>query len=205
MSSKEHWEKVYATRAADRVGWYTPHLTTSMQWIAELGLDPAEPIIDVGAGASTLPDDLLDAGFEDITLLDISEQALALVHERLSNDAQHVTLLAGAVNDARLPTGKFKLWHDRALFHFLTQSDARENYKNQLCDALQDDGYLLIGVFNRQAPPQCSGLSVKRQSETELSSFFAPQLRLLRKRNETHITPTGLQQAYVYCLFQKST
>lgn len=203
MGNAEHWNEVYATRPADQVGWYKPHLDTSLGWIETLDLEPGAPIIDVGGGASTLVDDLLQKGHCDVTVLDLSARALELARQRLESRAGRVTWLEGDIAETNLPCEKYRLWHDRAVLHFLVEPADREQYRQALLRALQPDGYVIIGVFAPDAPPQCSGLPVQRYSVETLSAFFGSEFELLRQRHEPHFTPSGLEQSYVYCLFRR--
>ena len=205
MGNAEHWNEVYSTRPADRVGWYKPHLDTSLGWIEALDLEPGEPIIDVGGGASTLVDDLLANDHRDVTVIDLSARALELARDRLGPRADRVTWLQGDITDTNLPPGKYRLWHDRAVFHFLIEQGEQQKYREALLRALQPHGCVIIGVFALEAPPQCSGLPVQRYDVETLSAFFGPEFELLRQRHEPHFTPSGLEQGYVYCLFRKTS
>lgn len=203
MSRVEHWEKVYTERAADQVGWYTPHLETSLQWISDLELDPADPIIDVGGGASTLVDDMLSLGRPNLTVLDISSRALAQAQRRLGGRAADVRWLQGDVTEIEMPDEYYGLWHDRAVFHFLVEDEPRMRYRQQLLSALKAGGFLVMGCFAPEAPDKCSGLPVQRYTPEGLDEFFGGAFTLLRQHNEMHVTPGGVEQAYVYCLFEK--
>ena len=199
----EHWQKVYATRPAERLGWYTPQLYTSLEWIKDLNLPPGEPLIDVGCGASTLADDLLDAGFSAITALDVSENALAALRRRLGDRAALVNWVAADITEVELPANTYRLWHDRAVLHFLTDADERSRYRQQICSALCPGGHVIIGVFSPEAPPRCSGLPVHRYALDELVEFLGDAFELVRHKNELHVTPGGVEQAYLYCHFTR--
>jgi len=203
MDEAEHWEQIYASRSCRQVGWYAPHLETSIKWIAELDLAAEDPIIDVGGGASTLVDDLLLAGHKNLTVLELSENAIALSRERLGAKSDSITWLQEDVTQSELPSRHFKLWHDRAVFHFLINPQQQQQYKDALLEALTVDGYFIIGAFDPEAPSQCSGLPVQRYSAEMLCSRFAKDFRLKRHHHEIHRTPSGLEQSYVYCLFQR--
>ncbi len=201
MSRKEHWENVYASKPSNRLGWYKPRLQTSLEWIAALRLDRGAPIIDVGAGASTLIDDLLAEGFSAITVLDIAEPALALLKTRLGDKAAEVNWLCGDITSIELPEDAFALWHDRAVFHFLTEAPDRERYREKLIRALRPDGHLIIGTFAPEAPPKCSGLPVQRYDPDLLSKTLGDEFKLQRHQKEMHVTPGGVEQMYLYCEF----
>jgi len=203
MGEAEHWEQIYASRSCRQVGWYAPHLDTSIKWIAELDLAAEDPIIDVGGGASTLVDDLLLAGHKNLTVLELSENAIAVSRERLGAKSDSITWLQQDVTQSELPSRHFNLWHDRAVFHFLTDPQQQQRYKDALLAALKVDGHFIIGVFDLEAPPQCSGLPVQRYSAEMLCSRFAKEFRLKRHHHEIHRTPSGLEQSYVYCQFQR--
>ena len=203
MNTAEHWEEIYATRTANSVGWYAPHLETSLKWIAELKLAAEDPIIDVGGGASTLVDDLMNSGHRNLTVLELSETAIQLTKERLGKPSASVTWLQGDVTEIELPSRYFSLWHDRAVYHFLIEPELQQKYRNSILKALKVEGYFIIGTFSPDAPPQCSGLPVQRYTSERLSEIFGKAFKLKRYQNEIHYTPSGLEQAYVYCLFQK--
>jgi SAM-dependent methyltransferase len=203
MDKTKHWEKIYATRSVSEVGWYAPHLKTSIEWITDINLAPTDPIINVGGGASTLVDDLLGAGQKNITVLDLSENALAISRERLGALSNSVNWMIGDITKVELPPDHFELWHDRAVFHFLLDPEQWKRYKNTLLGALKEGGYFLIGAFGPDAPAKCSGLPVQRYTVDTLTDFFGNEFELNRHRHEIHRTPSGVEQAYVYCLFQR--
>ena len=203
MGRAEHWQHIYTSRSADRVGWYAPHLETSFEWIADLGLDPGDPIIDVGGGASTLVDDLLEAGHTHLTVLDISHNALEQARRRLREKAKSVSWLQGDITEIELPKNHYRLWHDRAVFHFLTEPSSQQKYRDKMLGALQPGGCVIMGCFAPDAPPECSGLPVQRYTAEALSKTLGGAFALKRQNNEIHTTPSGIKQAYLYCLFQR--
>lgn len=203
MNRRDHWKQVYTTRATDQVGWYAPHLQTSIDWIGELALPADSPIIDIGCGASTLVDDLLEAGYRSITAIDIAEPALCLVRERLGAKSELVNWLAADVTAVQLPDKAYELWHDRAVFHFLTAAEDRKAYRANLLAALRPDGHLIIGTFAPEAPARCSGLPVQRYSEQQLVDELGPDFALVRHAREMHMTPGGVEQMYLYCQFRR--
>ncbi len=204
MGKKKHWQRIYSSGSTDRVGWYTPHLKTSISWINDLDLAADDPVIDIGGGASTLVDDLLDTGHSDISVLDLSARAMSIVKERLGNRASSVSWFQGDVTKTELPSRHFGLWHDRAVFHFLVEPGQRQQYRDKLLDALKAGGYFIIGTFDQDAPPQCSGLPVQRYSVEMLRSVFGEEFKLQRQHKEIHHTPSGVEQSYLYCLFQRT-
>jgi SAM-dependent methyltransferase len=201
---KEHWEQVYSTRPTEKLGWYEPHLLTSFSWITGLSVAIDASIIDVGGGASTLADDLLNAGYRSITLLDISEKALSSIKARLGKKAELITWLEGDITSIDLPTQYYELWHDRAVFHFLTELEQQRKYRDNLLKALKPGGHLIIGTFAPDAPPKCSGLPVQRYSFKQLKSIFGGAFELKRHYKELHITPGGVEQMYLYCHFYRT-
>jgi SAM-dependent methyltransferase len=204
VSQKDHWEQVYSTKSVEKLGWYEPHLQTSLNWIKELAPTLDAPIIDVGGGASTLADDLLKAGYRSLTVLDISEKALSAVRARLGKKAELVTWLAGDITSIDLPTHHYELWHDRALFHFLTTREQQRKYRDNLLKALKPGGHVIIGTFALQAPPKCSGLPVQRYGQGQLQKTLGGEFELERHHKELHFTPGGVEQMYLYCHFRRT-
>ncbi|MFQ5749719.1 MAG: class I SAM-dependent methyltransferase [Planctomycetota bacterium] len=186
-----------------KLGWYEPHLETSLGWIKSLGLALDAPIIDAGGGASTLVDDLLEAGHRAITVLDLSEKALSSVKARLGRKADLVSWMAGDIASVDLPDRYFDLWHDRAVFHFLTEPDQQRNYRDKLLRALKPGGHLIMGTFSPEAPPQCSGLPLQRYSAELLENTLGGEFELKRHHEELHVTPGGVEQMYLYSHFQR--
>ena len=204
MNRRKHWKDVYGSITPDRLGWYRPRLETSLEWILSLGLERHTPVLDVGCGASTLVDDLLNAGFTAITALDISENALDVVRRRLGDQATTVEWLATDITEAELPPDHFGLWHDRAVFHFLTDPADRAQYRERMQAALVTGGYLLMGLFTPDAPPRCSGLPVQRYDLEDIKAELGRGFELVRHQHELHVTPGGVEQAYLYALFRKT-
>ncbi len=204
MAQREHWEKVYLTNSPDKLGWYKPHLETSLKWIKELDLSKDSNIIDVGGGASTLVDDLQNEEYRSITVVDLSKKALALAKERLGERAELVTWLEEDITSVPLAARHYDLWHDRAVFHFLTATEQRQQYRHNLVKALRPGGHLIIATFAPEAPPKCSGLPVERYTADKLESTLGAQFELKRHDKELHITPGGVEQMYLYCHFRKS-
>ena len=204
MSPKKHWELVYSSKSTEKLGWYAPHLQTPLSWIREFGPVVDAPIIDVGGGASTLVDDLLDAGYQTTTVLDISRQALSFAKLRLGNRADVVSWLEGDVTSIKLPAQHFELWHDRAVFHFLIEPEQQRKYRDQLLKALKPEGHLIIGTFAPEAPPKCSGLPVQRYDPQLLERTLGAEFELKRQHNELHVTPGGVEQMYLYCHFRRA-
>jgi SAM-dependent methyltransferase len=204
MNDIKHWDQIYISQSTIKVGWYKPHLNTSLSWTDELNLEPNEPIIDVGGGASTFVDDLLEKGHKDLTVLDLSRSAIQLTQDRLGNAFSAVTRLQGDVTEIELPFQHYCLWHDRAVFHFLIEPETQQKYKEAILRALKIGGYFIIGSFALDGPPKCSGLPVQRYNFQLLVETFGNKFELKRHQNEAHTTPWGVEQSYVYCLFQRT-
>ncbi len=204
MSQKNYWEQVYSTKPAEELGWFEPHLHISLSWIKGLCLSAEAPIIDIGGGASTLVDDLLAAGHQAITVLDISDKALASVKDRLGKKAEMVTWVGADITSVDFPKNSYELWHDRAVFHFLTALEQQRKYRDSLLRALKPGGHLIICTFALEAPPRCSGLPVQRYSLEQLKKTLGAQFELKCHRKELHITPGGVEQMYLHCHFCKT-
>ena len=199
-SSKAHWEAVYGSKAADAVSWYRAHLERSLELIEKSCPDRSAPIIDVGGGESTLVDDLLERGYCNVTVLDISEKALDVARRRLGPRARHVTWVAADVRTAKLPPQGYELWHDRAVFHFLTDAADRRAYVRQIAQSMKSGGHVLLATFGPQGPAQCSGLDVVRYDAASLHSEFGAKFALENSIIENHHTPSGTVQQFLYCL-----
>lgn len=199
-SRKPHWEGVHGASEPDQVSWWQPEPTLSLRLIEASGVSHADPIIDVGAGASTLVDHMLAAGYRNITVLDLSGAALGTVRERLEEQAKQVEFV-----EADLTTWTaqedYALWHDRALFHFLTGPDDREAYRATMASALRPGGQAIIATFGPAGPERCSGLDVERYSAASLSAELGDAFELLDSVDDIHRTPWGAEQAFIFCRF----
>jgi SAM-dependent methyltransferase len=199
MSEQEHWESVYGQKASDRVSWYRPHLERSLAFIEGAHLPKSAPIIDVGGGASTLVDDLLARGFLDLTVLDISPTAIAGAKERLGSRAGTVDWMVADITRIELPEHRFGFWHDRAVFHFLREPDARRHYVEAVRRALKPGGHIVVATFGPEGPERCSGLDVMRYSADDLHEEFGSPFEKVASCEEVHRTPWGSEQEFVYC------
>ena len=200
MASQSHWDNVYRTRRADQVSWYRPHLEISLRLIGEALPEGKGRIIDVGGGESTLIDDLLAMGYRAVDVLDLSETALQVARQRLGTLANRVQWHCGDVTRYPLEPACFDLWHDRAVFHFLTRPEDRAAYVRQVASAVKPGGHVIVAAFGPQGPTRCSGLEVVRYSADELHEQFGVEFRLLKHVTELHRTPAGVEQQFVYCL-----
>ena len=205
MTSKAHWEEVYATKSPTAVSWFQPHAALSLQLIEQTGVPKDAGIIDVGGGASTLVDDLLDAGYSNLTVLDLSDAALAASRARLGSRADAVHWLVGDITQITLPEQAYAVWHDRAVFHFLTTEPQREAYVAAVMRAVKPGGHVIVATFAEDGPEKCSGLPVARYSAQGLHAQFGNPFTLLRQQREEHHTPSGTVQQFIYCLCRKET
>lgn len=199
---KEHWEEVFKTKDTTKVSWHQPVPVTSIKLIETLHLPKSAKIIDAGCGDSYLPDHLLEKGYNNITLVDISEKALATVKQRLGGDAKKIHFQISDVTKYK-STVKFDLWHDRAVFHFLTKEDDIQDYLNTVNNHIKPGGYLIIGTFSENGPDQCSGLHVQQYSEDSLTKTFNKYFKRIKCFTENHTTPSGGIQNFLFCLFKK--
>jgi len=199
MDAKAHWEHIYATKAPTQVSWYQQHPRCSLRLIQRAGIRPTDPMIDVGGGASTLVDDLLTAGFQSLTILDISATALQLARQRLGAHADAVTWIEADITQTALPAHSYALWHDRAVFHFLTRPADRQRYITTLRRTIQPGGHVIVATFAPDGPQQCSGLDVVRYTPESLHGQFGRGFELVESISESHQTPWGAEQKFMYC------
>jgi 2-polyprenyl-3-methyl-5-hydroxy-6-metoxy-1,4-benzoquinol methylase len=203
MNMKTHWEHIYETKASTQVSWYQEHAQFSLQYIRNTTIQKTDHIIDVGGGASTLVDDLIADGFEKITILDISATALKLTRERLGSRAANVNWIEADITQAELPYQAYNVWHDRAVFHFLTQPDERQHYIATVRHAVRPGGHVIVATFASDGPDHCSGLEVVRYNPESLHSEFGEGFELTNSTRETHHTPFGTDQKFIYCYCRK--
>ena len=205
MQSKQHWEQVYKTKGANSVSWFQEHAQQSLQLIRQTGVQRDAGIIDVGGGASTLVDDLLADGYSNVAVLDLSEAALAAARQRLGARAQQVSWLVGDITQVNLPRHAYAVWHDRAVFHFLTTAKEREAYVRAVLRAVKPGGHVIVATFAEDGPEKCSGLPVMRYSADGLHAEFGAPFTLLRHEREEHHTPAGAVQKFIYCMCRKES
>lgn len=203
MSEKTHWEQVYSTKQADAVSWFQAHAERSVRLIHDTGVPLSASIIDVGGGASTLVDDLLHGGYGQLSVLDLSAAALATARQRLGDDGAAVQWIEANVTDVRLPKHGYDVWHDRAVFHFLATLEDRQAYVRTVLHAVKPGGHVIVATFAEDGPSQCSGLPVRRYSANALHAEFGEPFTLLRHEKDSHITPLGAIQQFVYCYCRK--
>jgi SAM-dependent methyltransferase len=199
MDARQHWQRIYGTKAPDQVSWFRAHLETSLALIERAAGDRSASIIDVGGGASTLVDDLVLRGYHKITVLDISEAALEVAQLRLGKASERVQWLSADVTKAKLPPNTYDVWHDRAVFHFLTSADERVAYVQAVARAVKPGGHVIVSTFGPEGPTKCSGLDVIRYDAESLHEEFGPRFRLVESSKELHETPFGTTQQFLYC------
>lgn len=205
MESKEHWERVYSTKATDAVSWFQPHADRSLRLIRESGVPRSAAIIDVGGGASTLVDDLLAQGYSNLTVLDLSAAALTAAKRRLGALSGRVQWVEANITRAELPPDAYDVWHDRAVFHFLTTEEERRAYVRTVLRSVKPAGHVIVATFAEDGPTQCSGLPVRRYGATELHAEFGEAFTLIRHEREAHHTPFGTVQQFLYCYCRRSS
>lgn len=202
MDRKTHWENVYAKSSHLRVSWYQEEPALSLQLIRNTQISLDAPIIDVGGGASLLVDRLCDAGYSNLAVLDVSAQALAHAKDRLADKVSDVEWFEADVTQFN-PPHRFSLWHDRAVFHFLTVQADRDQYVGVLNQALEPGGHLIIMAFAIGGPEKCSGLDIVQYDADKIMAELGSGFELLETGYETHLTPAGQQQKFAYFRFVK--
>ena len=199
MHSSDHWENVYRNKSFDAVSWYAPHWGESLRLIQELCPDATASIIDIGGGESTLVDDLLHRQYVDVSVLDISSTAIDFTRQRLGPLAQEVAWHVGDITQHDFGDQRFDLWHDRAVFHFLTDPAARQAYVELVRRSVKPGGYVLMATFGPDGPLQCSGLDVVRYDDQSLHHEFGEGFQMMGSQLAEHNTPMGTLQQFLYC------
>jgi SAM-dependent methyltransferase len=203
MDCKAHWDDLYRTKDRKRVSWYQAEAGVSLRLIQQHVPDLRAPIIDVGGGASVLVAQLHAAGYRDLTVLDLSGAAIATAQATLGPAAETIRWIEADILTAELDPGRYTLWHDRALFHFLTDPADRARYVAQARRAVAPGGYLLVASFAEDGPTHCSGLEVVRYSAQSLQAQFGEEFTFLEAQREEHRTPGGQVQAFIYCVCRR--
>ncbi len=199
LDARAHWEAVYGTRSPETVSWFRPHLETSLALIERAAADRSASLIDVGGGESTLVDDLLARGYRNITVLDISPTALEVTKKRLGPVAKRIDWLLADITQAKLLPHSYDVWHDRAVFHFLTEAEQRVAYVQNVMATVKDGGHVIVSTFGPEGPTECSGLNVLRYDPQSLHDQFGARFCLVESSKELHHTPFGATQQFVYC------
>ncbi|MDI4234294.1 class I SAM-dependent methyltransferase [Bradyrhizobium sp. Arg237L] len=198
-----HWQDVYTKKAENEVSWFQESPAPSIELIMQVGATRASPIIDIGGGASRLVDNLIENGFEDVTVLDISEASLQIARTRLGNRAAKVDWIVDDVT-TWVPTRTYDIWHDRATFHFLTVENDRTAYAKRLKQALKVGGHAIIATFALDGPERCSGLPVVRYDPEGLGRILGPAFELTDRRQHRHATPWGTEQSFQFSVFRRT-
>jgi 2-polyprenyl-3-methyl-5-hydroxy-6-metoxy-1,4-benzoquinol methylase len=194
------WENIYAKKAPDAVSWYRPHLEISLDLIERAAPDRCASIIDVGGGESTLVDDLFACGYHNVTILDISQTAIDMTKKGLGPVSENVRWLSANITKADLEPVGYDVWHDRAVFHFLTTIEDRVAYVRRAAKAVKPGGHVMVSTFGPEGPTKCSSLDVVRYDAESLHNEFGTRFHLLESSKELHRTPIGIVQQFLYCL-----
>jgi cyclopropane fatty-acyl-phospholipid synthase-like methyltransferase len=203
INRKTHWENIYSTKNFNEVSWYQPVPETSLDFIKKLNLNKDANIIDIGGGDSFLVDNLLQLGYSNITVLDISEKAIDRAKERLGKEAKKVNWIVSDVNDFE-PTDTYDLWHDRAAFHFLTGLKEINRYTKTVTQHLSLNGYVILGTFSKKGPLKCSGIEITQYNTQDLITTFR-DLRLIESKAIEHATPFDTTQNFTFACFEIKT
>tara|TARA_B100000508_G_scaffold140367_1_gene141147 strand:+ start:67 stop:696 length:630 start_codon:yes stop_codon:yes gene_type:complete len=199
---KKHWENIYQTKELKDVSWFQPTPETSLNFFKEFNVPKTAKVIDIGGGDSFLVDHLLDLGYQDISVLDISATAIEKAKQRLGEKAKNVTWIVADAATFK-PTEKYDFWHDRAAFHFLTDEQEISNYLETAKEHIKQTGVLVIGTFSEQGPKKCSGIEIKQYSETSMSDRLKNLFEKIKCITVDHQTPFETIQNFVFCSFKK--
>ena len=197
---KEHWENIYATKGMQDVSWFQKVPTTSLELIKQFAKNKQDAILDIGGGDGFLVDNLLVLGYTDITVLDISENAIDRAKKRLGKLAEKVKWIVADITKF-LPEQEYAIWHDRAVFHFLTQQQDKENYRELVNSAVS--GYFILATFSDQGPNKCSGLEICKYDKQDIQAFFSLNFRMISFFKYNHLTPFGTYQNFIFSVFNK--
>jgi len=197
---KEHWENIYATKGMNEVSWFQKVPTTSLELINQVAKNKQDAIIDIGGGDGFLVDNLLVLGYTDITVLDISKNAIDRAKKRLGKLAEKVKWIIADITEF-VPKQKYVIWHDRAVFHFLTQQQEKENYRKLVNSAVS--GYFILAAFSDQGPNKCSGLEICNYTKQDMQAFFCLNFNMISSFKYNHPTPFGTYQNFIFSVFKK--
>jgi trans-aconitate methyltransferase len=197
----KYWDEIYTSRPSNELGWYQQTPETSLSLIDSLSLDGKTGIIDIGGGDSLLTEFLLERGFADLSLLDVSENAIKRSRQRLGDVAERIQWIISDIVDFK-PGRRFDLWHDRACFHFLTSEEEVSTYARLAQGAVNPGGHMILGAFAQNGPEKCSGLPVQRYGREQIEQVFS-EFELLRDLHLVHLTPSGGEQNYIFCLLKR--
>lgn len=200
---QDHWSKVYREKAPSAVSWYQPEPAPSLRALDRLGADPVSPLIDIGGGVSNLVDGLLMRGWQDVTVIDIAAPALEAARVRLGEEAEKVHWEVADITDWQ-PRHRYGVWHDRAVFHFLTEPEQRQAYRQALLSGTEPNGLVIMATFALDGPEKCSGLPVQRYDPSTLAAELGSDFQLLEAWPEEHVTPWDAAQSFNWCAFCRS-
>ena len=200
---QDHWTRVYQQKAPSDVSWYQAQPEPSLRALDRFGAGPSNSLIDIGGGASNLVDELLRRGWADLTVLDVAAPALEASKKRLGPDAEKVHWQVADITDWR-PPRRYDVWHDRAVFHFLTKTTQRAAYRRSLTAGLAQGGLLIIATFALDGPDKCSGLPVQRYDAAGLAAEVGEAFQLIESWREAHITPWRATQSFNWCAFRRA-
>ena len=201
-TAKSHWEKIYETKEESDSSWFQAYPKTSLEFVNLFHLPSDARIIDIGGGDSRMVDTLIELGYTNIYVLDISEKAIERAKKRLGDKAERVTWIVSDVTSYQ-PDVEFDLWHDRAAFHFLISEQQVSSYLSTVSKAIKPEGFLVLGTFSENGPKKCSGLEIKQYNETSMSELFEKEFKRIKCIEENHTTPFNTVQNFVFCSFQK--
>ncbi|MFD1314471.1 class I SAM-dependent methyltransferase [Namhaeicola litoreus] len=201
FNRKAHWENIYHTKHLEEVSWYQPKPETSLQLLQNLEISKDAKIIDIGGGDSFLVDHLLEMGFRDLTILDISEKAIERAKKRLGEKANKINWIVSDILDFE-PTQNFDFWHDRAAFHFLTEQNEIEKYVRIADEAMSKNGKILIATFSEDGPKKCSGIEIRQYTNTSLEATFSQHFKKITCVKHDHKTPSQNIQNFIFCAFE---
>lgn len=197
-----HWDRIYEDKAEQDVSWYAAHLAISVDLICRCIAGTSAAVIDVGCGRASLLQDLMALGYEDLTAVDISSVAIEFAKARLQSQSTVTQWLVADVLSDEFPRNRYDIWHDRAVFHFLTASGDRQTYIRRLKHSLRDHGYFIVGTFALNGPDRCSGLPTMRYSPSTLQDELGSAFKLKSHITDEHQTPSGMIQSFLYCVFE---
>ena len=203
FNRKSHWEHIYSTKQLHEVSWFQPIPETSLNFIRELCPNKLAKIIDVGGGDSFLVDHLLELGYQDLSVLDISEAAITRAKHRLGEKAERVTWIVADIATFE-PTAQYDLWHDRAAFHFLTNETEIKHYQEITRNHIVPNGHLVLGTFSAQGPKKCSGIDITQYTETTMSALFTERFEKVTCIYVNHPTPFNSMQHFIFCVFKRN-
>ena len=202
-STKNHWNSIYSTKKLNQVSWYQPIPQVSLDFIESLNFSKDAPILDVGGGDSFLCDNLIELGYSNITVLDISDVAIQRAKKRLGNNANKVSWIVSDILNFE-PKEKYAIWHDRAVFHFLRENENINKYLNSLLEGLVENGRMILGAFAENGPTRCCALDVKRYSFEDFNSLFSNGFTIVKTQNSIHKTPFDTEQSFNFIEAKKN-